>query len=141
MPFAVAVLCHPAGAYGCVVTALGAFVYACHTRTFVPTFTAVAAALLSTLAFLQVPPDATGLLLLALGVAALQLEFLAPTCGAALLTGLTLGVSGSWRLLDAVPAAVAPLPPALRIAVAVAGTLVLLAAVVRGFRLRTLLPR
>lgn len=141
MPFAVALLCHPAGAYGCLVTALGAFVYACHTRRFVPAFTATSAALLSALAFLQVPPDAAGLLLLVLGVALLQLEFLAPTYGAALLTGLTLSASGSWRLLAAAPGAAVALPAALRIAVAVAGTLALLAAVVRGFRLRTLASR
>ena len=69
MPFAVAILCHPAGAYGCLVTAVGAFVYACHTRTFVPAFTATSAALLTGLAFLQVPPDAAGVLLVVVGVA------------------------------------------------------------------------
>ena len=60
MPFAVALLCHPAGAYACLVAAMAAFVYAWHTRRFVPAFTAASAALLTTLAFLQVPPDTPG---------------------------------------------------------------------------------
>jgi hypothetical protein len=141
MPFAVAVLCHPAGAYACVVTALAAFVYAYHTRTFVPAFTAVSAALLAALAFLQVRLDPAGLVLLALGTAALQLEFLVPTYGAALLAGVAAAGGGSWLLLAAPPAVGGSLTPAARATLAALGTLLLLAAVVRGLRLRTLAVR
>jgi membrane-bound serine protease (ClpP class) len=136
MPFAVALLCHPAGAYGCVVAALAALVYAWHTRSFVPAFAAAAAALLGALAFLQVPRDPAGVLLLAVGVALLQGEFLLPTYGAALLAGFAASVSGSWLLLAAAPHAALAAP--LRAAIALVGALTLLAAVLRGFRLRTL---
>ena len=101
MPFAVALLCHPAGAYTCLVVALAAFVYAWHTRRFVPAFTAASAALLTTLSFLHVPPDSSALLLLAIGVVLLQVEFLRPTYGAALLIGLAASIVGSWQLLAA----------------------------------------
>lgn len=134
MPFAVALLCHPAGAYACLVTALAAFVYAWHTRRFVPSFTAASAGALTTLAFLQVPPDAADVALVGLGVALLQLELVLPTYGAALVTGCATTVAGSWRLLAAMPDSA----PALRLAVAIAGTSALVAAVLRGFRLRTL---
>jgi membrane-bound serine protease (ClpP class) len=134
MPFAVALLCHPAGAYACLVTALAAFVYAWHTRRFVPSFTAASAGALTTLAFLQVPPDAAGVALVALGVALLQAELVLPTFGAALVAGYTASVVGSWRLLAAMPGSTATL----RLAIAIAGTSALLAAVLRGFRLRTL---
>ena len=106
MPFAVALLCHPAGAYACLVTALAAFVYAWHTRRFVPSFTAASAGALTTLAFY----------------------------GAALVAGCATTVAGSWRLLAAMPDSA----PAPRLAIAIAGTSALLAAVLRGFRLRTL---
>lgn len=138
MPFAVALLCHPAGAYACLVTALAAFVYACHTRTFVPAFTAVSAATLTTLAFLQVPPDAAGVALVALAAVLLQTEFVLPTYGAALAMGCAAGIAGAWRLLAAAAEATPTLPAAARLAIALAGTLTLLAAVLRGFRLRTL---
>jgi membrane-bound serine protease (ClpP class) len=141
MPFAIAVLCHPAGAYACVVTALAGFVYAYHTRTFVPAFTAASAALLATLAFLQISLDPAGAVLLALGAAALQLEFLVPTYGALLLAGVAAAGTGSWLLLAASPAAGGSLTPALRAALAALGTALLLAAVVRGWRLRTLAVR
>jgi membrane-bound ClpP family serine protease len=140
MPCTVALLCHPAGAYACLVTALAGFVYACHTRKFVPAFTSASAAVLTTLAFLLVPPDALGLGLVALGAVLLQTEFVLPTYGAALVTGCAAGITGSWRLLGAAEATPA-LPEAVRLALAIAGTLTLLAAVLRGFRLRTLGPR
>jgi hypothetical protein len=57
-----------------------------------------------------------------------------PTYGAALLGGCAASVAGSWRLLEVTPA----LPMLLRLALAIAGTSALLAAVLRGFRLRTL---
>ena len=138
MPFAVALLCHPAGAYGCLVVALAAFVYAWHTRSFVPAFTAASAALLTTLSFLHVPPDSLALLLLAIGVVLLQIEFLRPTYGAALLLGLAASIVGSWQLLAAAPGASGTLAPALRVVLAVTGTLTLAAAALRGLRLRTL---
>jgi membrane-bound serine protease (ClpP class) len=134
MPLAVALLCHPAGSYVCLVTALAAFVYSCHVRRFVPAFTAASAAALTVLAFVQVPPDAAGVVLLALGVALLQAELVLPTYGAALLGGCAASVAGSWRLLEVTPA----LPMVLRLALAIAGTSALLVAVLRGFRLRTL---
>ncbi len=134
MPFAVALLCHPAGSYACLVTALAAFVYACHTRKFVAAFTATSATALTTLAFLQVPPELAGLALVAAGVALLQAELLVPTYGATLVAGCAACVAGSWRLL----AAATPLPPAVRLALALAGTAALLATVLRAFRLRTL---
>jgi membrane-bound ClpP family serine protease len=141
MPFAVALLCHPAGAYVCLVTALAGFVYACHTRRFVPALTSASAAALTTLAFLQAPPDAVGVALVALGAVLLQTEFVLPTYGAALVTGCATGLAGSWRLLDAAAEATPALPVAVRLVLAIAGTLTLLAAVLRGFRLRTLGPR
>ena len=138
MPFPIALLCHPAGAYVCLVAALAGFVYAWHTRTFVPAFTAASAALLTTLAFLHVPPDFCAVLLLAIGVVLLQLEFVLPTYGAAILIGLAASIGGSWQLLAAAPGASGTLVPAARIALALAGTLTLAAAVLRGLRLRTL---
>ncbi len=138
MPIAVALLCHPAGAYACLVTALAGFAYACHVWRFVPAFTAASAAALTTLAFLQVPPDAAAVALVALGTVLLQAEFVLPTYGAALATGCAAGIAGSWRLLAAAAEATPALPAPLRLAIAIAGTLTLLAAVLRGFRLRTL---
>ncbi len=140
MPLAVALLCHPAGAYGFLVVTLAAFVYACHTRTFVPSFTAALAGALTPLAFLQVPPALCGLLLLGLGGAVLQGEFQLPTYGAALLAGLATSVWGSWLLLGP-PGATPPLTPAARLAIALTGTALLLATVLRAFRLRTLTAR
>ena len=141
MPIAVALLCHPAGAYACLVTALGGFVYACHTRRFVPAFTAASAAALMTLAFLQVPPDASGVALVTIGAALLQAEFVLPTYDTALAAGCAAAVAGSWRLLAAAADATPALPAALRLAIAIVGTLLLLAAVLRSFRLGTLRPR
>lgn len=140
MPFAVALLANPAGAYACVVLTLAAFVYACHTREFVPLFAAVSAALLTGLAFAHAAPSATGLALLVAGLALLQAEFLLPTYGSALLTGLVASGAGSWLLLGATPVAGGTLAGPVRIALAALGTALLLAAVLRGFRLRTL-PR
>jgi membrane-bound ClpP family serine protease len=78
------------------------------------------------------------LLLLASGVVLLQIEFLRPTYGAALLIGLAASIVGSWQLLAPAPGASGTLAPALRVALAVTGTLTLTAAVLRGLRLRTL---
>jgi membrane-bound ClpP family serine protease len=141
MPIAVALLCHPAGAYGFVVVTLGAFVYACQARTFVPAFTAFAAAALTALAFLHVPPSPHGLLLIGLGVALLQCELLLPTYGTALMAGIAACVGGSWLLLAPPHGATVVLATAPKLAVAVTGSLALLAAVLHGFRRRTLPPR
>jgi len=138
MPFAVALLCHPAGAYTALVIAIVSLLYASHTRTFVPAFTSVAAALLTLLAFLQVPPTVTGLLLLGLVLVLLHTEFLLPTCGLAGLFGL--GVTGWASSLLLAPSAATAMTGASRSVVAVAGTLVLCAVVARTMRLRTL-PR
>lgn len=141
MPFAVAVLANPAGAYACLVVTLAAFVYACHTHRFVPLFAAVSAALLTGLAFAHSPPHVAGLALLVAGLALLQAEFVWPTYGAALLAGLAASGAGSWALLGATRAAGAALAAPTRIALATLGTAVLFGAVLRGFRLRTLLQR
>lgn len=141
MPLAVVLLSNPAGAYACSVTTLAAFVYACHTRTFVPTFAAVAAALLTGLAFAYTPPNGAGLALLVAGIALMQAEFLLATYGAALLTGLTASGVGSWLLLSATPGARDALTAAPRLVLATLGTMLLLMAILRGLRLRTLPPR
>jgi hypothetical protein len=48
------------------------------------------------------------------------------------------GIAGSWRLLAAAAEAAPALSAAPRLTIALAGTVTLLAAVLRGFRLRTL---
>jgi membrane-bound ClpP family serine protease len=141
MPLAVVLLSNPAGAYGCLVIMLAAFVYACHTRTFVPMFTAVSAALLAGLAFAYTPPHGAGLALLVAGTALLQAEFLVSTYGAALLTGLAASGAGSWLLLSTTSIAHETLPAGPRSALAALGALLLLGAVLRGLRLRTLSAR
>ena len=133
MPFAVVLLCHPAGTLTAFVVAIVAALYATQSRRFLPAFTAVAASLLTLLAFLQVPPSAAGLAWLLAGVALLHAEFLWPTFGAAGALGLAAAAWGSCSLL----AALAPLP---RGAVALLAAFILLAAVARTMRLRTLPP-
>ena len=78
MPFAVALLCHPLGTFAALVAAIVAALYAAQSHRFLPAFTAVSAALLTLLAFLQVPPSAAGLAWLCVGVALLHAEFLWP---------------------------------------------------------------
>jgi membrane-bound ClpP family serine protease len=138
MASAIALLGHPIGVYACLVTALAAIVYAWHTRRSVAAFTAVAAATLTGLACLVAPPDVAGVALVVLGIALLQTELVVPTYGAALVTGCAAAIVGAWRLLGATTSAAPVLPAALRLALAIAGTLMLLAAVLRAFRLRTL---
>jgi membrane-bound ClpP family serine protease len=140
LPWPVALLDHPAGAYGVFVVALGALVHAYHTRAFVPAFTALSATALAALAFAHRTPDPTGLAALALGVALLHAEFLRSTYGLAALLGLCACASGSWQLLASAGAVWPALPMPLRIAAALLGSLLLLAAVLRGMRVRTL-PR
>jgi membrane-bound serine protease (ClpP class) len=138
MPFAVALLCHPAGAYAVLITAIAGLLYASVTRTFLPAFTGVSAALLTLLAYLQVPPHALGLLLLGAGILLLHTEFLLPTFGLAGLLGV--GVTGWASTLLLAPSAATAMTGPLRLVVACAGTLVFLAVVARTMRLRTL-PR
>jgi membrane-bound ClpP family serine protease len=133
MPLAVALLCHPIGTFAALVAATVACLYAARSHRFVPTFTASSAALLTLLAFLQVPPSAAGLAMLGAGVALLHAEFLWPAFGVPGLLGTGLAAWGSWLLLAA-------LDPVQRGAVALCGALVLLAAVARTMRLRTLPP-
>jgi membrane-bound ClpP family serine protease len=133
MPLAVALLCHPLGGFTALVTAIVAALYAAHSRRFLPSFTATSAALLALLAFVQVPPSAAGIVALGTGVAVLHLEFHWPTFGVAGLVGVGSICCGSYLLL-------APLAPVARGPVALAAGLVLLAAVARTMRLRTLPP-
>jgi membrane-bound ClpP family serine protease len=133
MPLAVALLCHPLGSFTALVVAIIAALYAAQSRRFLPAFTATSAALLALLAFLQVPPSATGITWLATGVVLLHVEFLRPTFGVAGVLGVGSASAGSYLLL-------APLAPVARGSVALVAGLLLLAAVARTMRLRTLPP-
>jgi membrane-bound serine protease (ClpP class) len=138
MPLAVAGLDQPLLAYYLLVGALAALVYATYVpHAFVVRFTAIAAALLTLLAYLHQPPSPLGFVLLLLGVALLNLEFLLPTFGAAGSGGIAATVVGSWWLLEPATRALSR-PGYWRLAVAASGTLLLLAAVLRGVRRRTL---
>lgn len=131
MPLAVALLCHPLGSFAALMTAIVTALYAAQSRRFLPGFTAASAALLALLAFVQVPPNAAGFAWLAAGVALLHLEFLRPTFGAAGLLGVGSVSFGSYLLL-------AELAPLGRSVAALCAGLLLLAAVARTMRLRTL---
>ena len=131
MPFAVALLCHPLGTLTALVAAIVFALYASQSRRLLPAFTAVSAGLLTLLAFLQVPPSAAGLAWLLVGVVLLHAEFLWPTFGVAGVLGFGSVAWGSCLLL-------AGLAPASRGAVALLAAIVLLAAVARTMRLRTL---
>lgn len=133
MPLAVALLCHPLGTLTALVATIVAALYAAQSRRFLPAFTAVSAGLLTVLAFLQVSPSAAGLAWLFVGVALLHAEFFWPTFGVAGLLGLGTAAWGSCLLLGAL----APVP---RGVVALLAALMLLAAVARTMRLRTLPP-
>jgi len=133
MPFAVALLCHPVGSLTALVAAIVAALYAAQSRRLLPAFTAVSAGLLTLLAFLQVPPSAAGLAWLVGGVALLHAEFFVPTFGVAGVLGLAAAAWGSCSLL----ASLAPFP---RGVAALLAAFMLLAAVARTMRLRTL-PR
>lgn len=139
MPFAIAVVSPPAGAYAWLVVAIGGLSYALYVPRFVIAFAGAAAGTLAALGYLHVPPDAAGLVLLALGVLLLNLEFLRPTFGAAAIAGLAAATAGSWRLLGVAPP-LAPLPAALRVACAVVGAFALLVITERAVRRYTLPP-
>jgi membrane-bound ClpP family serine protease len=136
MPFAVALLHHPAGIYLFLVAAIAASLYAAQRPAFVPTFAGLAASSLACLGFLAVPPSYSALLLLATGVVLLHLEFLLPTSGFAGTLGLGVTVWASMLLLA--PSAMQPSVGPSRFAVAIAGTLVVFGAVAHTMRLRTL---
>ena len=139
MPFAVAALSQPASAYCLVVIGVAGLAYAGVARAaFVPGFTGIAASLLAVLAYWHAPPSVAGLVALVLAAALMNLEFLRPTFGCAGASGIVAGVGGSWRLLEHPTLVQTPLP--WRIALAVGGTAVLLAAIGRAWRLRTLPP-
>jgi len=133
MPLAVVLLCHPVGTLTALVAAIVFALYAAQSHRFLPAFAAASAALLTLLAFLQVPPSTAGLAWLVVGVALLHAEFLWPTFGLAGALGIGAAAWGSCLLL----AALAPVP---RGAVALFAALLLLAAVARTMRLRTLPP-
>jgi membrane-bound ClpP family serine protease len=133
MPFAVALLCHPIGSFAALIAAIVAALYAAQSHRFLPAFTAISAGLLTLLAFLQVPPGAVGLAWLCAGVVLLHAEFQWPAYGVAGLLGIGTATWGSCLLL----AALEPIP---RGAIALGGALVLLAAIARTMRLRTLPP-
>jgi membrane-bound serine protease (ClpP class) len=139
MPFAIAFVSPPAGAYAWLVVGIGALLYAAYVPRFVVAFAGATAATLAALGYLQLPPDAAGLVLLAIGVLLLNVEFLRPTFGAAAIAGLVATTAGSWRVLGAAPPVV-PLPPALRIACAIVGALALLVITERAVRRYTLPP-
>jgi membrane-bound ClpP family serine protease len=133
MPLAVALLLHPAGSFVALMATIAAGLFAVQSHRFLPVFTAGAAALLTSLAFLQVPPSPGALLSLCAGVALLHAEFLWPAYGSFGALGLGAAWYGCWWLL-------APLAPPGRAAIALAGVLLLLAVVARTMRLRTLPP-
>jgi membrane-bound ClpP family serine protease len=133
MPLAVALLCHPAGSLAALLASMVAGLYAAQSRRFLPAFTALSAGLLALLAYTQAPPSAASLAWLCVGIALLHLEFICSAFGAAGLLGLSCAAWGSSLLLVA-------LAPSARWALALAAALVLLAAVARTMRLRTL-PR
>jgi membrane-bound ClpP family serine protease len=136
MPFAVALLHHPAGVYAFLVAAIVASLYAALKPAFVPTFAVVAAGLLALLGLVAVPPDYAALLLLGIGVALLHAEFLVPTSGAAGTLGLAVTAWASTLLLA--PSGWPEPDGPTRVAAAIAGTLVLFGAVTHTMRLRTL---
>jgi membrane-bound serine protease (ClpP class) len=134
MPLSIAVLREPIVAYGLLVVAAAGLLRVVYVPgAFLPGFTGTAAALLAILAYLATPPPAAGLLLLALGIALLNAEFVFTTFGCAGAAGLVGAFYGSWQLLDA-PA----VPPFARGCVAGLGAFTLLVTVLRGWRRRTL---
>ena len=139
MPFAIAVVSPPVCAYAWLVVAIAGLLYATYVPRFVIAFAGAAAGTLAALGYLQIPPDAAGLAMFALGVLLLNLEFLRPTFGAAAMAGLAVTMVGSWRLLGVTPP-LAPLPEPLRAACSVVGALALLVITERAVRRYTLPP-
>jgi membrane-bound ClpP family serine protease len=136
MPFPVALLHHPTGVYAFLVTAIVASFYAALRPAFVPTFTGIAAGVLTLLGFVATPPDYAALSLLGIGIALLHAEFMIPTSGAAGTLGLAATAGASMILLT--PSGWPEACVAMRVAAALSGTLVLFGAVAHTMRLRTL---
>lgn len=139
MPFALLIVSPPAAAYAWLVLALCGLLRCAYVPRFVPGLAGGAAGVLATLGYLHAPPDGGALALLAGGVVLLNVEFLRPTFGAALIAGLVAATAGSWRLLAMQPPA-APLPTAAQGALAVGGALVLLVCTQRAVRRYALRP-
>ena len=139
MPFVLAIVNPPACAYAWLVLALCGVLHASYVPRFTTGLAGTAAGALATLGYLHAPPSGAALALLALGLLLRNLEFLRPTFGAALIAGLATTTAGSWWLL-AVQSPAAPLPPPLRVALAVAGSLALLVSTEGAVRRYTLPP-
>jgi hypothetical protein len=133
MPLAVALLHHPIGTFASLLLAVIAALYATQSRRLLPLVTCMSAAVLALLAFLESPPSSTGLTWLGVALVLLHTEFLWPSFGMAAVLGVGGAAWGSYLLL-------APLDPPARVPAALVGALLLLAAVARTMRLRTL-PR
>jgi len=133
IPLAVALLYHPLATYASLLLAVVCALYAVQARGPVPAVTCAVATLLALLAFLQTPPSLSGLTWFAVAVVLLHAEFLWPTFGLAAVLGVGSAAWGSFLLL-------APLETPARVAAAVVGALLVLAAIARTMRLRTL-PR
>ncbi len=140
MPLTIAAVSPPAGAYAWLVAGIAGLVYAAYMpRAFVLAFAGAAAVALALSGYLHVPPDRFGLAGVAIGTGLLNLEFFVPTFGAAAIAGLAAVAAGSWRLLASQPP-VTPLSATAHAALAIAGTLMLLAVTGRAVRGYTL-PR
>lgn len=139
MPFTLAIVNPPACAYTWLVLALCGVLHASYVPRFTTGLAGTAATALAALGYLHAPPSGAAIALLTLGVLLLNLEFLRPTFGAALIAGLATTTAGSWWLL-AVKSPAAPLPTELRIVLTVAGALALLVSTERAVRRYTLSP-
>lgn len=137
MPFAVALLANPVGAYIALVTAIALLVYGVHARRYVPLLTGSAAGVLASIAFLHVAPNTIALASIAAGVAFADAEFRFATAGAAAILGVLALLGGSWWLLSGGPPGAAP-PESLRALVALAGSVSILLATLLGWRRSTL---
>lgn len=132
-PFAVAVLYHPLVTYASLLLAVVAGLYAAQSRRVVPGAACVTAISLALAGWVEATPSVAGLAWLGFAVVLLHAEFLWPTFGVTAVLGVGSAAWGSSLLL-------APLMSAPRLSAALVGALLLLAAVARTMRLRTL-PR
>jgi membrane-bound ClpP family serine protease len=133
MPFAVALLAHPAGSYAFLMIGIAMLAYGVHVRRFLPLFTGASSGALTCLAFLHSPPSVGALALLALAVGLLHLEFRLPAGGALGALGFAAAALGSWLALGGVPLT-------LRLVGSAAGALGLAFAIGRAWRQATLPP-
>ncbi len=126
-------LYHPLVTYASLLLAMIAGLYAARSARVVPGAACLAATSLALVGWAAAAPSVAGLAWLGFAVALLHAEFLWPTFGVTAVLGVGSAAWGSSLLLE-------PLVPAARVAAALAGALLLLAAVARTMRLRTL-PR